>query len=308
MSERHSRSLTGRTVLITGGAGFIGSRLAATLADDTDVRVLDDFSTGSTRAVPETAELVEGDVRDRETVADSMADVDVVFHEAANPSVERSVEAPLESHSRNVAGTVNVLEAARDAEARVVTASSTAIYGAPETIPIVEDARPSPSSPYGLEKLTVDRYTRLYNELYGLPTVALRYFNVYGPGQTGEYSGVIDVFLEQARADEPITVQGDGEQTRDFVHVDDVVRANVAAATADAVGEAFNVGTGESVTITELAETIRELTGADSPIERIDARPGDIRHSRADISKAERLLDFSAEIDLKEGLGTLVDR
>jgi UDP-glucose 4-epimerase len=308
MSDTHSRSIEGRTVLITGGAGFIGSRLAATLADDTEVRVLDDFSTGSARAVPDGVTLVEGDVRDRETVADSMAGVDVAFHEAANPSVERSVEAPVESHSRNVAGTVNVLEAARDEGARVVTASSTAIYGAPESVPVAEDAEPTPSSPYGLEKLTVDRYTRLYNELYGVPTVALRYFNVYGPGQTGAYSGVIDVFLERARADEPITVQGDGEQTRDFVHVDDVVRANIAAATTEAVGEAFNVATGESVTITDLAETIRELTGADSPIEHVDARPGDIRHSRADVSKAERLLDFSAEIDLEEGLRTLVNQ
>lgn len=300
--------ISGERVLITGGAGFIGSHLAAALTDNNEVRVLDDFSTGRAQAVPDDVTLVEGDVRDHKTVADSMEDVDIAFHEAANPSVERSVEAPIESHSRNVSGTLNVLEAARTEGARVVTASSTAIYGPPESLPIAEDEKPTPSSPYGLEKLTVDRYTRLYNELYGLPTVTLRYFNVYGPGQTGEYSGVIDVFLEQARAEEAITVQGDGDQTRDFVHVDDVVRANLAAATTDAVGEAFNVATGESVTIATLAETIRELTGADSPIEHVDARPGDIRHSRADVSKAERLLGFSAEIDLEEGLRTLLGR
>ncbi|SEV81110.1 NAD-dependent epimerase/dehydratase family protein [Natrinema salifodinae] len=308
MSATRFHSLTGRTVLITGGAGFIGSHLAAALVDGNDVRVVDDCSGGSAQTVPDGATLIEGDVRDRETVAEAMDGVDVAFHQAANPSVERSVEAPLESHSRNVAGTVTVLEAARNEGARVVTASSTAIYGAPEMIPIAEDARPTPSSPYGIEKLTADRYTRLYDDLYDLPTVALRYFNVYGPGQTGAYSGVISVFLEQAQAGEPITVHGDGEQTRDFVHVDDVVRANLAAATTDAVGKAFNVATGESVTINELAETIRDLTGSDAPIEHVDGRPGDVRHSRADVSRAERLLDFSAEIGLEEGLEPLANR
>ena len=306
MSDTPSQSLAGRTIVITGGAGFIGSRLAATLVDDNEVRVLDDFSTGSAEKVPDEATLIEGDVRDPETVRDAMSGADVVFHEAANPSVQRSIDDPIESHARNVEGTLVVLEAARDEGARVVTASSTAIYGTPETIPVPEDAEPDPSSPYGLEKLTADRYTRLYNELYGLQTVSLRYFNVYGPGQTaGDYSGVISIFLEQARAGEPITVEGDGEQTRDFVHVDDVVRANVAAATTDAVGEAFNVGTGHSVTINELAETIRDLTDSDSEIEHVDNRAGDVRHSRADISKATRLLDYKPEIGLEEGLRTL---
>ena len=309
MSNTPSHSVAGRTIVVTGGAGFIGSRLAATLAGANDVRVLDDLSTGSAGTVPDDAALIEGDIRDPETVSEAMSGADVVFHEAANPSVQRSIEDPIESHSRNVEGTLTVLEAAREEDARVVTASSTAIYGTPETIPVSEDAEPDPSSPYGLEKLTADRYTRLYNELYGLPTVALRYFNVFGPGQTGgDYSGVIDVFLEQARAGEPITVEGDGEQTRDFVHVDDVVRANLAAATTDAVGEAFNVGTGDSVTINELAETIRELTDSESEIEHVDSRPGDVRRSRADVSKATRLLDYRPEIGLEEGLRTLISR
>ncbi|WP_226479960.1 NAD-dependent epimerase/dehydratase family protein [Natrinema amylolyticum] len=309
MSDTLSHSLAGRTILITGGAGFIGSHLASALVGDNDVRVLDDLSTGGAGEIPDDAAFIEGDVRDRETVREAMTGTDIVFHEAANPSVERSIEDPIESNSRNIQGTVTVLEAAREAGSRVVTASSTAIYGAPETLPVSEDATPAPSSPYGLEKLTADRYTRLYNELYDLPTVALRYFNVYGPGQSGgDYSGVIGIFLEQARAGEPITVQGDGQQTRDFIHVDDVVRANIAAATTDAVGEAFNVATGESVTINELAEAIRELTGSDSPIEHVEGRPGDIRHSRADVSRAERMLGFDAEIDLEEGLQTLVNQ
>ncbi|ELY42082.1 NAD-dependent epimerase/dehydratase family protein [Natronorubrum sulfidifaciens] len=303
-----AHSLTGQTITITGGAGFIGSRLAATLAPDNDVRILDDLSTGTARNVPDEATLIEGDVRTSTTVGKALDGADLVFHEAANPSVSRSIDAPLESHSRNVEGTLTVLEAARSDAARVVTASSTAVYGTPETVPVAEDADLNPSSPYGLEKLTADRYTQLYNDLYDLPTVSLRYFNVYGPGQTGgDYSGVISIFLEQATADEPITVDGDGQQTRDFVHVDDVIRANIAAATTEATGEAFNVGTGTSVTITELAETIRELTDADSEIEYVDSRPGDIRHSRADLSKASRLLDYAPEIGLEDGLRTLLE-
>lgn len=296
-------------MLITGGAGFIGSHLATALVDENDVRVLDDLSTGHVEKAPDEVSLIEGDIRDPETVREAMSGVDIVFHEAANPSVQRSIEDPRGSLSTNAEGTVTVLEAARKEESRVVTASSTAIYGTPETIPVSEETSTDPASPYALEKLAADHYTRLYNELYGLPTVSLRYFNVYGPGQSGgDYSGVIGIFFEQARAGEPITIEGDGNQTRDFVHVDDVVQANIAAATTDAVGKAFNIGTGDSVTITELAETIRELTGSESEIEYVDRRPGDVRHSRADISKATRLLDYSPEVSLKEGLRTLATR
>lgn len=308
MSDTVSHSLSGRTVLITGGAGFIGSRLAATLVGDNDVRVLDDLSTGGAEKIPDGATFIEGDIRDPETVREAMREADVTFHEAANPSVERSIEDPLGSHSRNIEGTVNVLETAREVGSRVVTASSTAIYGAPETIPVSEDARPTPSSPYGLEKLTVDRYTRLYNDLYGLPTVSLRYFNVYGPGQTGgDYSGVIDVFLEQARSDEPVTVHGDGEQTRDFVHVSDVVRANLLAATTAHVGEAYNIGTGTSITIKRLGELIVEKTGASSAITHVAGRDGDIVHSRAEIAKAREHLGYEPSVRLEEGIEDLVE-
>ncbi|MFC7177458.1 NAD-dependent epimerase/dehydratase family protein [Halosegnis marinus] len=299
--------LAGRTVLVTGGAGFVGGHIARTLAGDAEVRVLDDLSAGRRERVPDDATLVEGDVRDDDALAEAMADADVVFHEAAMVSVPRSVEAPTRCHDVNTGGTLAVLERAREADARVVLASTTSVYGHPETTPVAESHPCEPVSPYGVSKLAADRYARLYHELYGLPTVALRYFNVYGPGQTGgQYSGVVTTFLEQARCGQPLTVHGDGEQTRDFVHIDDVVRANLAAATTDAVGEAFNVGTGTAVTVNQLAEHIRSATGATSPIQHTDAREGDVRHSCAATERAEEHLGFEAEVPLSVGLRDLL--
>ncbi|NKE34954.1 NAD-dependent epimerase/dehydratase family protein [Natronococcus sp. JC468] len=297
---------TGETILVTGGAGFIGSHLVDALVDDNDVRVLDDLSSGRRDRVPADASLIEGDLRDDDALARATDGVDLIFHEAALVSVERSVAAPLESHAVNVDGTLALLERARVEDARVVVASSAAIYGRPEYTPIDEGHPTAPSSPYGLEKATVDEYARLYHELYGLETVALRYFNVYGPGQVGgDYSAVIGVFLEQAQAGEPITIDGDGTQTRDFVHVSDVVQANLLAATTDAVGEAFNVGTGSSVTIRELAETIREVVGSNSEIVHCDPRPGDIQRSRADVERGRTELGYEPTVPLEQGLATL---
>ena len=287
-------------LLVTGGAGFIGGRLVDALTRDHDVRVLD-------RAIPDhlptDVTFIRGDVRDEATVAAATDGVDVVFHQAALVSVAQSVDRPRESHDHNVAGTLTVLDAARTHDARVVLASSAAIYGHPESQPIDESEQTTPTSPYGLEKLAVDHYARLYHELYGLETVALRYFNVYGPGQTGgDYAGVISVFLAQALAGEPITVHGDGEQTRDFVFVDDVVQANRLAATTDAVGEAFNVGTGETTTIRELADLVREYTDTESTIVHTEPREGDIRHSQADVSKARELLGYEPTVSFTDGL------
>lgn len=303
---RFDHDLADRQVLVTGGAGFIGSNITAALSTDNQVRVLDDLSSGSEANVPESAELVVGDVRDDDALQEAMTDVDVVFHEAAVVSVERSIEDPLETTRTNVEATVRLLEHARRADARVVFASSAAVYGPPESVPIDEDHPTRPMSPYGVSKLTADHYVRLYASLYDLPTVALRYFNAYGPGQPGgPYSGVITTFVDRARTGEPITVHGDGQQTRDFIHVDDVVRANLRAATTDAVGEVFNVGTGNSVTIATLAEQIREFAGSDSPIRTTDPRPGDIRQSCADPSAGRQSLDFEAEVSLDDGLSTL---
>lgn len=297
----------GLTVLVTGGAGFVGSHLAAALAEDNDVRVIDDLSTGDRSLVPEGAEFLRGDVRDRGLLARAMAGVDVVFHEAAVVGVERSVAAPRESQSVNVAATLDLLEVARNVGARVVVASSAAIYGHPESVPVSESAPKEPTSPYGVDKLAVDHYARLYADLYDLPTVALRYFNVYGPGHSGgSYSGVIDVFAEQARAGDDVTVHGDGSQTRDFVHVSDVVAANLLAATTEHVGEAFNVGTGRSVTISELAELVRTATGSSSEVVHTDPRPGDVDRSRADVATARDRLGFSATTSVEEGVRSLL--
>ncbi|MCU4975374.1 NAD-dependent epimerase/dehydratase family protein [Halobacteria archaeon AArc-m2/3/4] len=298
----------GTSVLVTGGAGFIGGKLVETLVPVADVTVLDDCSGGDPESVPSEATFVQGDIRDRETVSDAMEGIDVVFHEAALVSVSRSVEDPLESHTRNATGTLTVLEAARDHDARVVCASSAAIYGQPDTVPISETDPTRPTSPYGLDKLALDEYTRLYHELYGLETVALRYFNVYGPGQpANDYSGVISIFFDRARAGEPLTVFGDGEQTRDFVFIDDVVQANLRAAVTDEVGEAYNIGTGTRVTITELAESVLEVTGSRSEIVYDDPREGDIRHSGADISKAREMLGFEPSVSLEGGLSRFVE-
>lgn len=300
--------LVGKTILVTGGAGFIGSHLVDALAPVATVRILDDLSTGSTDRVPDGVTVIEGDIRDLQAVEEAVDGVDVVFHLAANASVERSITAPIASHETNIMGTITVLEAARKADARVVSASSTAIYGAPEQLPVTETDRKEPTSPYGVEKLLLDRDTLLYNDLYGLPTVSLRYFNVYGPGQgANDYSGVITIFLDQARRNVPLTIDGDGSQTRDFVHVRDIVQANLLAAVTDSVGQAFNIGSGDSVTIEDLAKQIIETTGSTADLVYTEPRPGDIPHSRADISKARELLGYEPTVSLETGLETLVE-
>jgi UDP-glucose 4-epimerase len=295
--------MNGKRALVTGGSGFIGGAIAASLRADNDVRTLD-----TDPDPPPGVTGIEGDVRDARAVDEAVEGVDVVFHQAAIVSVDRSIDEPVESHTVNATGTLRVLEAARRHGARVVAASSAAVYGDPEEVPVAETAPLEPTSPYGLNKLALDHYLRLYHDLYGLDTVALRYFNVYGPGQTGgDYAGVIEAFLRAARSGEPLTVHGDGDQTRDFVHVDDVVRANLLAAETDAVGAAYNVGTGESVTVRGLADRIRRAVGSDSPVVHGDARDGDIRHSRADLTRAREGLGYRPTVDLGEGLATLVD-
>ncbi|EFW90163.1 NAD-dependent epimerase/dehydratase [Haladaptatus paucihalophilus DX253] len=296
-----------KTVLVTGGAGFVGSHLVDALVQENDVRILDDLSTGKRSNVNEEATLIEGDIRDSETLDRATENVDLIFHEAGVVSVQQSVEEPMRANEVNLDATLALLERARDLDARVVLASSCAIYGQPTEVPISEDESFSPSSPYGLQKSALDHYALLYEELYGLETVALRYFNIYGPRQSsGDYSGVISIFKRQATNGDPITVDGDGEQTRDFVHVDDIVRANLLAATTEHVGEAYNIGTGDSVTIRELAETIRDVSASSSDIVHTDPRPGDIDESEADISKATEKLGYEPTIPLDEGLSSLL--
>ncbi|MHC3381357.1 NAD-dependent epimerase/dehydratase family protein [Haloarcula sp. H-GB5] len=303
-----TETVSGRRVLVTGGGGFIGSHLASALAADNHVRVLDDFSTGRRANLPDDVTVIKGDVRDRATLDTAMEGIDIVFHEAAMVSVPESIEQPVDCHELNGTATVDVFDCARRQDTRVVFASSAAVYGTPDDVPIGEDTPTEPNSPYGFEKHLGEQYARFYTEQYGLPTVPLRYFNVYGPrGLDGEYAGVIGTFVRQAQAGEPLTVEGDGTQTRDFVHVDDVVRANLLAATTDAVGRPFNVGTGRSVTINELAETVRDVVGSDIAIEHVPGRANDIQQSEADLGDAGELLGYEPTLSLREGLEATLD-
>ncbi|WP_010612703.1 NAD-dependent epimerase/dehydratase family protein [Halococcus hamelinensis] len=296
-----------RTVVVTGGSGFIGSHLVEAVAPTNDVRVVDTAGGQQSRRFPTDVDVVTGDVRDAATRDAALDGADVLFHEAAIASVERSIEEPEESHAVNVDATLSLLETARRTGTRVVFASSAAIYGDPDRVPVSEDEPKAPNSPYGLEKLSGDHYCRLYNHLYDVETVSLRYFNVYGPRQSaGSYSGVISTFVSQAQSGGPITVQGDGEQTRDFVHVRDVVRANLLAATTDSVGEAFNVGSGEQVSIATLAEHVRNAIDPEIEIVHTGPRSGDVRASCADISKAEAELGYEPTRDIETGIGSLV--
>ena len=290
--------------LITGGGGFIGSHLADRLVDKCTVTVYDNFSTGTQANVPQEASIIRADIRESEPLRTAVTEADVVFHEAAQVSVAQSIADPTKSHGVNIDPILTILEAARNTDTRVIFASSAAIYGHPQSIPIEESHPKQPTSPYGLEKLTADQYCRLYHDRYGVETVALRYFNAYGPRQQGgDYSGVISIFRDQARADTEITIEGDGTQTRDFVHVDDIVEANLQAATSDkAVGEAFNIGTGDSIEIRELATTIHEITNSNADIVYVDSREGDIEHSEANIQKARNVLGFEPTYSITDGL------
>jgi UDP-glucose 4-epimerase len=303
------------TVLITGGGGFIGSHLVDyMLGRGYAVRVLDNFSTGrrdNVRHVLADIELIEGDLRDPDTVRRAVQGVEVVFHHGALPSVPRSVNDPRTTNAVNIEGTLNVLLAARDAYVRrVVVASSSSVYGDTPTLPKVETMAPQPRSPYAVSKLATEQYACAFAPLYGLETVALRYFNVFGPRQdpTSQYSGVIALFCRAALSGEPYTLQGDGLQSRDFTYVENVVRANMLAAQApDVAGQVFNIACGIQVTLLELITTLNSLVGREIPIEYHPARSGDVRHSLADSTKAQQLLGFAPSVDFAEGLARTLD-
>lgn len=305
-------------VLVTGGGGFIGSNLVeALLRRGDDVRVIDDFSTGrreNLAEVPEWAaagggqfELVEGDIRDLDTVHQVVEGCDVVLHQAAIPSVARSVDDPITSHKVNLDGTLNLLVAARDARVhRFVAASSSSLYGESPTLPKVETMNPAPISPYGLDKYGAESYCRLFTRLYGLQTVALRYFNVFGPRQDpgSEYSAVIPKFITRMAGGEAPVIFGDGEQTRDFTYVDNVVQANLLGAEApeSACGEAYNVACGDRISLLELVERLNRILGTGLKAKHQEPRAGDIKHSLAGIEKIEQNLGFEVRVALDEGL------
>ena len=297
-------------VLVTGGGGFIGSNLVRALVErGDDVRVLDNFSTGNRTNLAELAndvEVVEGELRSYERVHAATRGVEVVFHQGALPSVPRSVQDPLTTSAVNVEGTLNVLLAARDEGVRrVVCASSSSVYGNSGTLPRLETANPDPISPYGVSKLAAERYCVSFSRVYPLETVALRYFNVFGPNQdpTSQYAAVVPRFITGIADGHSVAVYGDGEQRRDFTYVDNVVEANVAAAHTEGVsGAVLNVATGRPTTVNELAETIGSLLGRSVERDEQPERTGDVRDSWADVTRARELLGWEPRIGLEEGL------
>jgi UDP-glucose 4-epimerase len=304
-----------RWALVTGGAGFIGSHLVdALLAAGWRVRLLDDFSSGREANLAHldgSAELLRGDLRDRALLERALAGVEVVFHQGAVPSVPRSVAEPERTHSVNATGTLGVLEASRAAGVRrVVFASSSSAYGDTPELPKVETMPPCPLSPYALQKYAGERYCQLYHRLYGLETVALRYFNVYGPRQNpdSEYAAVIPRFATACLAGRAPVVFGDGEQTRDFTFVADAVAANLLAADAPrAAGEVVNVAGGRRVSLNQLLAEIRDLTGAGVAPRHEPARAGDVRDSLADLGRARELLGYAPRVDLRTGLARTIE-
>ncbi len=299
-----------KKALITGGAGFIGSHIAETLvAEGCEVHVLDNLSSGhreNLAPVQDRVRFFEGDIRDPDALREAVQGCEVIFHEAALVSVPLSVKEPVSSAEINEMGTLQVLEAARKyGVRRVVLASSSAIYGDDPEMPKREEMPPRPLSPYAVQKLTGEFYARLYHELYGLETVCLRYFNVYGPRQdpSSPYSGVISIFMTLAAEKRPPSIYGDGEQSRDFVFVKDVVQANILAAdTPGAGGERLNVGTGRSVTVNQLWGAVCRMTGLELSPNYEPPRAGDIRESLADIDRARNLLGFDPAFSFEEGL------
>lgn len=305
---------TGR-YLVTGGAGFIGSNIVRALVRQScSVRVLDNFSTGrrsNLESLRKPIEVVEVDLRDAEAVQRAMKQVDYVLHLGALGSVPRSVEDPRSTHEVNITGTLNILLAAREAGVRrVVLSSSSSVYGDTPTLPKVETMIPEPLSPYALSKLAGEHYFRLFHSLYGLETFCLRYFNVFGPRQDPKsmYAAVIPLFVERIQAGRPVQLNGDGEQTRDFTYVSDVVSANLAccSAPANVAGGVYNVAWGNRTSVRELAETIARVMGKDLSFDFASPRAGDVRDSQADSSRAQAMLGWTPSVSFEDGLARTV--
>jgi UDP-glucose 4-epimerase len=301
--------------LVTGGGGFIGSNLVRALLErGDDVRVLDNFSTGSRAnlaGLDSDVQLVEGDLRSYERVHAAVRGAEVVFHQGALPSVPRSVQDPLTTTAVNVEGTLNVLLASRDEGVRrIVNASSSSVYGNTGELPRVETQAPDPISPYAVAKLAAERFCTSFSRVYGMEIVSLRYFNVFGPRQdpSSQYAAVVPRFISAIADGEPVTIHGDGEQSRDFTFVDNVVAANLLASDAAKIGgEILNVATGASVTVNALADAIGALL--DRPVEKTyePAREADVRASWANVAEAERLLGYEPQVDFAAGLHKTAD-
>lgn len=302
--------------LVTGGAGFIGSNIVKELLGRREtVRVLDNYSTGKRENLfpfrdDSNLEILEGDLRSFHIVRDAVKGADYVLHQGALPSVPRSVKDPITSNDVNINGTLNILEASREfGVKRVVFASSSSVYGNSEVMPKVETMPVAPLSPYALTKYAGERYCQIYYQLYGLQTVALRYFNVFGPNQdpTSQYSAVIPKFIRMMKEGKRPVIYGDGTQSRDFTFVSNNVEANILACTAPGIaGEVFNIACGERYTLNDLVDSLNSLLGTSIAPEYDDERPGDVRHSLADIDKARRMIGFTVNTKFVEGLKKII--
>ena len=304
--------------LVTGGAGFIGSHVVERLLKDgVRVRVLDNFSTGRrenlafANGAGEQLDVIDGDLRDLATVERAVRGADVIYHQAAMRSVPRSVDDPLGANENNVTGTLHLLEAARrHGVKRVVFASSSSVYGENPELPKREDQTLAPISPYAVSKAANEQYARVWTRLYGLETVGLRYFNVFGPRQDpkSEYAAVVPRFILWGLRGEPLEVHGTGEQSRDFTYIDNVVEANILAGqAADANGEAFNVGCGDRISLLDMIAMLESLLGRKLERRHAPTRGGDVLHTLADVSKAKRLMGYTPQVDFAEGFRRTVE-
>lgn len=302
--------------LITGGAGFIGSHIAAALAaSGARVRIIDDLSTGYLENVKEVGgdvDFVQASVADENALRKALEDVELVFHEAAIPSVPRSVENPRQTHIASVDATFSLLLASREKKVRrIVYAASSSAYGDQPTLPKVEDMLPDPLSPYAVAKLVGEYYCQVFTRVYGLETISLRYFNVFGPRQdpSSQYSGVISRFIGALLSGQKPVIYGDGEQSRDFTYIANVVEANLRAAeTTKGIGSTINIANGERISLNQLLQEVQDLTGkGDITVDYKPPRAGDVLHSLADISRARELLGFKPRVGLREGLQLTID-
>jgi nucleoside-diphosphate-sugar epimerase len=302
--------------LITGGAGFIGSNIAAELLRRGEkVRIIDNFSTGKRENIERfinDIELIEGDLRNIEDAKKAVNGIEYILHQAALSSVPRSVVDPISSNASNIDGTLNLLVAARDAGVeRVVIAASSSAYGDTEILPKVEDMVPNPLSPYAVTKYVEELYGKVFSKVYGLETVSLRYFNVFGPRQdpNSQYAAVIPKFITKMLKSESPVIYGDGEQSRDFTYIDNVVEANILAATSEKVGhsEIINIACGKRISLNQLVKKINEILGTDIRPIYDKPRIGDVKHSLASIEKAERLLGYHVKVSLDEGLRKVIE-
>jgi nucleoside-diphosphate-sugar epimerase len=308
-------ALTG-IALVTGGAGFIGSHIASALASvGARVRIIDDLSTGYQENLDEIGgevDFVHGSLADENALRRALEDVELVFHEAAIPSVPRSVEDPRQTHIASVDSTFSLLLAAKEKGVRrLVYAASSSAYGDKPTLPKVEDMLPEPLSPYAVAKLVGEYYAQVFTRVYGLETLSLRYFNVFGPRQdpSSQYSGVISRFIGDLLSNQRPVIYGDGEQSRDFTYIDNVVDANLRAAeTTKGIGKIINVANGERITLNQLFAELKELTGKQDVVaDYQETRAGDVKHSLADISRAREFLGFEPKVDLRTGLQRTMD-